>query len=230
MSSQMKDKEAYQRLNYLYQAAHCVLSQNPENVELARFYCSTQKTIARRLVLRQDPSVKRTLCRKCCSLLIPGVTASIRQRRKKRKARFTVVRCLSCDQSKTLLNDPDHRLWVDRPEAQQQQQQQNQQQQKQQQTQQQKQQQKQQQTQQQKQQQTQQQKQQQTQQQKQQNQQQQQQQQKQQQNQQQQKQQQQQQQQQQQPDNPVKKQPKDKKRGGSASSSKPGAAQSAAST
>ncbi|XP_031724172.1 ribonuclease P protein subunit p21 [Anarrhichthys ocellatus] len=119
MAAQMKDKDAYQRLNYLYQAAHCVLSQNPENVELARFYCFTQKTIARRLVLRQDPSVKRTLCKKCCSLLVPGVTASTRQRRKNRKARFTVVRCLSCEQSKTLLNDPDHCLWVDRPEAQQ---------------------------------------------------------------------------------------------------------------
>ncbi|XP_054458683.1 ribonuclease P protein subunit p21 [Anoplopoma fimbria] len=119
MSGPMKDKDAYQRLNYLYQAAHSVLSQNPENVELARFYCFTQKTIARRLVLRQDPSVKRTLCKKCFSLLIPGVTASSRQRRKNNKTRFTVMRCLSCGQNKTLLNDPDHRLWVDRPEAQQ---------------------------------------------------------------------------------------------------------------
>ncbi|KAL6107518.1 rpp21 [Pungitius sinensis] len=119
MSVQMKDKDAYQRLNFLYQAAHCVLSQNPENVELARFYCSTQKTIARRLVLRQDPSVKRTLCRTCCSLLLPGVTASSRQRRRSRKVRFTVVRCLSCEHSKTLLNHPDHQLWTERPEAQQ---------------------------------------------------------------------------------------------------------------
>ncbi|KAM3619425.1 uncharacterized protein V6R79_007911 [Siganus canaliculatus] len=118
MAGQIKDKEAYQRMNYLYQAAHCVLSQNSENVELARFYCFTQKTIARRLVLRQDPSVKRTLCKKCCSLLIPGVTATTRQRRKNKKTRFTVVRCLSCGQSKTLLNNPDHCLWVDRPEAQ----------------------------------------------------------------------------------------------------------------
>uniref|UniRef100_A0A3Q3VPY9 Uncharacterized protein n=1 Tax=Mola mola TaxID=94237 RepID=A0A3Q3VPY9_MOLML len=116
--SQMKDKEAYQRLNFLYQAAHCVLSQNSENVELARFYCFTQKTIARRLVLRQDPSVKRTLCKKCCSLLIPGVTATTRQRRKKRKTRFTVVRCLSCGQTKPLLNNPNYCLWVDQPEAQ----------------------------------------------------------------------------------------------------------------
>ncbi|KAE8294546.1 Ribonuclease P protein subunit p21 [Larimichthys crocea] len=116
--AQIKDKEAYQRLNYLYQAAHCVLSQNAENVKLARFYCFTQRTIARRLVLRQDPSVKRTLCKKCCSLLIPGITATVRQRRKNSKTRFTVMRCLSCGQSKTLLNNPDHRLWVDQPEAQ----------------------------------------------------------------------------------------------------------------
>ncbi|XP_041790814.1 ribonuclease P protein subunit p21 [Chelmon rostratus] len=122
MATQMKDKEAYQRLNYLYQAAHCVLSENSENVELARFYCFTQRTIARRLVLRQDPSVKRTLCKKCCSLLIPGVTATTRQRRKNTKTRFTVLRCLSCGQSKKLLNNPDHCLWVDRPEAQLQQQ------------------------------------------------------------------------------------------------------------
>lgn len=122
MAVHLKDKEAYQRLNYLYQAAHCVLAQNPENVELARFYCFTQKTIARRLVLRQDPSVKRTLCKKCCSLLIPGVTATTRQRRKNGKTRFTVVKCRICGQSKTLLNNPDYCLWVDRPEAQLQQQ------------------------------------------------------------------------------------------------------------
>uniref|UniRef100_A0A3B3YTJ0 Uncharacterized protein n=1 Tax=Poecilia mexicana TaxID=48701 RepID=A0A3B3YTJ0_9TELE len=115
MAFHLKDREAYERLNYLYQAAHCVLSQNPNNVELARFYCFTQKTIARRLVLRQDPSVKRTVCKKCCSLLIPGVTATTRQRSKNR---FTVVRCLSCGQTKNLLNNPDHCLWADRPEAQ----------------------------------------------------------------------------------------------------------------
>ncbi|KTF85511.1 hypothetical protein cypCar_00040862 [Cyprinus carpio] len=62
------------------QAAHCVLAQNPENIELARFYCFTQKTISKRLVLRQDPSVKRTVCKKCCALLIPGVTSTVRQK------------------------------------------------------------------------------------------------------------------------------------------------------
>uniref|UniRef100_A0A8C6TJ24 Uncharacterized protein n=1 Tax=Neogobius melanostomus TaxID=47308 RepID=A0A8C6TJ24_9GOBI len=109
----LKDRDAYLRLNFLYQAAHCVLAQNPDNTELARFYCFTQKTIARRLVLRQDPSVKRTLCKKCYSLLIPGVTATTRQ-----KTRFTVTTCLSCGEKKTFLNNPDYVLWSDRPEAQ----------------------------------------------------------------------------------------------------------------
>ncbi|XP_037106086.1 ribonuclease P protein subunit p21 [Syngnathus acus] len=118
MSGHVKDKEAYLRLNYLYQAAHCVLAENPDNVELARFYCFTQRTIAKRLVLRQDPSVKRTICKKCCSPLIPGLTATIRQRKRGKKRRVTVLRCLSCKQSKTLLNDPDYCLWQDRPEAQ----------------------------------------------------------------------------------------------------------------
>ncbi|KAF5909791.1 ribonuclease P protein subunit p21-like, partial [Clarias magur] len=118
MAGNIKDKEAFQRLNFLYQAAHCVLAQNPENTELARFYCFTQKTIAKRLVLRQDPSVKRTMCKKCCALLIPGVTATFRQRKGFRKQRATVIRCLSCGQTKKFLNNPKHQLWVDQPEAQ----------------------------------------------------------------------------------------------------------------
>ncbi|XP_026861313.1 ribonuclease P protein subunit p21 isoform X2 [Electrophorus electricus] len=118
MAGSIKDKEAFQRLNFLYQAAHCVLAQNPENIELARFYCFTQKTIAKRLVLRQDPSVKRTICKKCCSLLIPGVTSTVRQRRGSRRQRVTVVRCLSCGFTKTFQNNPKYHLWVDQPEAQ----------------------------------------------------------------------------------------------------------------
>ncbi|XP_072516348.1 ribonuclease P protein subunit p21 [Salminus brasiliensis] len=117
MAGNIKDKEAFQRLNFLYQAAHCVLAQNPENVELARFYCFTQKTIARRLVLRQDPSVKRTLCKRCCSLLIPGVTSTVRQRGR-RGQRLTVIRCLSCGLTRKFPNNPKHQLWVDQPEAQ----------------------------------------------------------------------------------------------------------------
>ncbi|XP_065100749.1 ribonuclease P protein subunit p21 [Paramisgurnus dabryanus] len=118
MAGNIKDKEAYQRLNFLYQAAHCVLAQNPQNVEVARFYCFTQKTISKRLVLRQDPSVKRSICKKCCTLLIPGVTSTVRQKSGPRGQRKTVVRCLSCGLTKRFPNNPKYKLWVDQPEAQ----------------------------------------------------------------------------------------------------------------
>ncbi|XP_058025105.1 ribonuclease P protein subunit p21 isoform X2 [Ahaetulla prasina] len=112
----IKDKEAFQRLNFLYQAAHCVLAQNPNNQELARFYCHTQNNISRRLVLRQDPSVKRTICKSCFSLLIPGVSSTVRQR-KRRHQRGTVVQCLNCVLSKRFLSIPDYKLWSEQPEA-----------------------------------------------------------------------------------------------------------------
>ncbi|XP_014918198.1 ribonuclease P protein subunit p21 isoform X1 [Prionailurus viverrinus] len=117
MAGPVKDREAFQRLNFLYQAAHCVLAQDPKNQALARFYCHTERTIAKRLVLRRDPSVKRTLCRGCSSLLIPGLTCTQRQRRC-RGQRWTVQTCLTCQRSQRFLNDPDHLLWGDRPEAQ----------------------------------------------------------------------------------------------------------------
>ncbi|XP_032997435.1 ribonuclease P protein subunit p21 [Lacerta agilis] len=112
----IKDKEAFQRLSFLYQAAHCVLRQNPENQELARFYCHTQNSISRRLVLRQDPSVKRTICKSCFSPLVPGVSSTVRQR-KHRHQRWTVVRCLNCGLTKRFLSNPDYKLWSEQPEA-----------------------------------------------------------------------------------------------------------------
>ncbi|XP_028824980.1 ribonuclease P protein subunit p21 [Denticeps clupeoides] len=118
MAGNVKDKEGFQRLNFLHQAAHCVLASSPGNVELARFYTFTQNSVARRLVLRQDPSVKRTMCRRCCSLLVPGVTARVRQRKNKRRQRATSIQCLSCGQTRKLPNNPDHELWVDKAAAQ----------------------------------------------------------------------------------------------------------------
>ncbi|XP_075594571.1 ribonuclease P protein subunit p21 isoform X3 [Balearica regulorum gibbericeps] len=77
MAAPVRDREALQRLNFLFQAAHWVLPHSPA---LARFYCSTQRGAARRLVLRMAPSVKRTVCRRCCSLLLPGAGGCLRLR------------------------------------------------------------------------------------------------------------------------------------------------------
>ncbi|XP_054039838.1 ribonuclease P protein subunit p21 isoform X4 [Rissa tridactyla] len=98
MAAPVRDREALQRLSFLFQAAHWVLPHSPA---LARFYCSTQRGAARRLVLRMAPSVKRTICRRCCSLLLPGAGGCLRLRGKGQPR--MVLRCLSCGRRRRFL-------------------------------------------------------------------------------------------------------------------------------
>ncbi|KAH1170587.1 hypothetical protein KIL84_006205 [Mauremys mutica] len=111
MSAQVKDKAAFQRLSFLYQAVHWVLAQNPENQELARFYCHVQCSISHRLILRQDLSVKRTICKSCSALLVPDVSSMVLQRRC-RSCHWMVVPCLRCGQTKRFPSNPAYKLWV----------------------------------------------------------------------------------------------------------------------
>ncbi|XP_054753744.1 ribonuclease P protein subunit p21-like [Lytechinus pictus] len=115
MVKRCKGDAGHQRMNYLYQAAHCTLAQNPGNTQLARFYIETMKNVAAKLVLRLDPHIKRTICKKCSSLLIPGVTATVRV--KGRRQKHVVVTCLDCKQVKRFNTDEKHVLWAHKTEA-----------------------------------------------------------------------------------------------------------------
>ncbi|NXV55123.1 RPP21 protein, partial [Molothrus ater] len=59
------------------QAAHWSLPVAPA---LSRFLLRTQRAAAQRLVLRMAPSIKRRLCRRCCSLQAPGDGSRVRLR------------------------------------------------------------------------------------------------------------------------------------------------------
>lgn len=107
-------KDVHQRLNYLYQAAHTVLTISPDNWELSQHYSSTLMVLAKRNVLRLHPQVKRTLCKICNMILIPGVTAKTRTGMKGEK--HIVIHCLHCGTSKKFLSKKDFILWHDRPE------------------------------------------------------------------------------------------------------------------
>ncbi|XP_053908010.1 ribonuclease P protein subunit p21 isoform X2 [Cuculus canorus] len=98
MAAAVKDREALQRLSFLFQAAHWVLPHSPA---LARFYSFTQRGAARRLVLRLAPSVKRMVCRRCCSLLLPGEGGG--QRLRGRGQPRTVLRCRTCGRCRRFL-------------------------------------------------------------------------------------------------------------------------------
>jgi len=108
--------DVLQRINYLYQAAHLALKQGPGGVTLARFYVQTLVSIAQKNVIRLDPSIKRTLCKRCHSLLLPGVTSTVRIQQKRRRSQ-RIVTCLQCRSIKRFAVNPAHQLWGDSPEA-----------------------------------------------------------------------------------------------------------------
>jgi len=84
----------YQKIHIFQQASHLTLAQGPDNMELSRHYISTAKRITDKLVLKIDPQMKRTICKCCHSLLIPGISARHRIRGKREK--HLVVACMTC--------------------------------------------------------------------------------------------------------------------------------------
>ncbi|XP_037982226.1 ribonuclease P protein subunit p21 [Motacilla alba alba] len=113
MAAPVRDREALQRLSFLFQAAHWAASASPA---LSRFLLRTQRAAARRLVLRMAPSVKRRWCRRCCSLLAPGRGAGVRLRGRGQPR--LVLRCLTCGHGRRYLCRPEPRPPGPRPPGQ----------------------------------------------------------------------------------------------------------------
>ncbi|KTW30647.1 hypothetical protein T552_00363 [Pneumocystis carinii B80] len=109
-------QELYARISFLYQAAniytsYSILNQNTyanEDIQsklaLSRFYINTAKKIARKAVLKINPSIKRTLCRRCDTILLPAITSSIRienqSKNNKKEADTMVITCNFCNTQK----------------------------------------------------------------------------------------------------------------------------------
>ncbi|KAJ3076169.1 Ribonuclease P protein subunit p21 [Podochytrium sp. JEL0797] len=79
-------RDALIRMNFMYQAASLYAAvaavpgtNTPSRAtgSLARFYSRCMKQVASRMVLRMDPAVKRSICKQCDSILIPGLTAAV---------------------------------------------------------------------------------------------------------------------------------------------------------
>ena len=71
--------DVYSRLNFLYHTIeHLVRSDLTGNIALINHHCKVFNQITQKKVLRHDPAIRRRICKKCCSLLVPGVTATIR--------------------------------------------------------------------------------------------------------------------------------------------------------
>ncbi|KAJ3333787.1 Ribonuclease P protein subunit p21 [Blyttiomyces sp. JEL0837] len=79
--------------------------------EMSRFYASNMKRVARRLVLRLDPQVKRSICKCCEVVLVPGVTSHVEI--KEKPELLTELSCLFCGMRRRLPCRPDHVLFTE---------------------------------------------------------------------------------------------------------------------
>ncbi|KAI9497094.1 RNAse P Rpr2/Rpp21/SNM1 subunit domain-containing protein [Zychaea mexicana] len=122
--------QAYQRMNFLHQASILMSTtfttlpnKNSKSTEkqhqqqslapLGRYYNNNMKKIGRKLVLRSDPSVKRAICKRCDTALIPALTASVRTRG---TPTAVVTTCKTCGTQKRLVANPKHQLFNDKTE------------------------------------------------------------------------------------------------------------------
>ncbi|EGC29983.1 hypothetical protein DICPUDRAFT_12115, partial [Dictyostelium purpureum] len=69
--------DSFKRINYLYQASNLMLN-GTNNQPLSNFYSRVLKKVSQKQVIQISPSIKRTICKKCSLLLVPGHTSTVR--------------------------------------------------------------------------------------------------------------------------------------------------------
>lgn len=98
----IQHKDHYARVSYLYQASNLLLSKG--NPVLSRNYSRAVDLVAKKTVMKLSPGIKRTLCKNCSNLLIPGITQATElqnmSKLQSEKSDVLVHTCLICYTSK----------------------------------------------------------------------------------------------------------------------------------
>ncbi|KAI0089286.1 RNAse P Rpr2/Rpp21/SNM1 subunit domain-containing protein [Irpex rosettiformis] len=77
--------------------------RNPSTaIDLSRTYVRSMKVIGKKTTVRMDPAVKRTLCKGCEIVLVPGSTASVRVNGSGPHGHAISYTCLSCHTSRRI--------------------------------------------------------------------------------------------------------------------------------
>lgn len=77
------------RLNFLYQSAHLMLEENQSKKKnknqdkVANYYSQLMISIGHKSVQRLSREIKRTICKGCRNVLIPGINAKVQVKKKK---------------------------------------------------------------------------------------------------------------------------------------------------
>ncbi|KAK9451895.1 RNAse P Rpr2/Rpp21/SNM1 subunit domain-containing protein [Limtongia smithiae] len=111
---QIKNRDQYLRASFLYQAAHLMGGVDgggaggecgeASALPLSRFYVSQMRAVARKSVIRLDPEIKRTMCKRCDTVLTAGVTCAAvvenLSHRRLAHADVLVHKCMACGLAK----------------------------------------------------------------------------------------------------------------------------------
>lgn len=116
MASKKSNEDAFNRMNFLYQAASVCLKMSTErSVHMAAYYGMLLRSVGKKAQARMDLSMKRTLCKGCHIVLVPGITALVRLQ--KRPAACVTWLCKCCSTIKRFNLRKDYKIWVERDEA-----------------------------------------------------------------------------------------------------------------
>ncbi|KAK3915204.1 Ribonuclease P protein subunit p21, partial [Frankliniella fusca] len=104
-------KESFQRMNFLYQAAH-VATQSSIDGDVAAYYGNSMLQTAQKSVLKIEPEVKRDICKGCGNLLKPGISVKVRIR-----SGNVIWTCLLCGTVKRFPTKRGYKIWIEKKEA-----------------------------------------------------------------------------------------------------------------
>ncbi len=114
------NKENYARMSHLYQISNQFTTSQSEYQILARGYNRNLDLISKKTVTKVSPHLKRTLCKKCNTFLIPGLTVSIclenLSKKKLQHNDVLVYKCNNCEECKRFPvgKNREYQLFVDK--------------------------------------------------------------------------------------------------------------------
>nr|CAH7765055.1 unnamed protein product [Callosobruchus chinensis] len=112
-SKKCAGKEGFQRMNYLYQAANTLATENESKHVASIHYINLMQNISKKTVQRLDIDTKRTICKGCKSLLLAGVNCKVRL--KKKRLHWT---CSLCGRTKTFeTKNRNYCPWQQNPDS-----------------------------------------------------------------------------------------------------------------
>jgi len=107
-----------QQWNHLYQAAQFSLCKHIQNGQqsmnesaVSNYYTHLSVNVAKKSLLKIEPQVKRTVCKGCEGLLLPGLTAQVRILKK--PASVIQWRCMRCQTWKKFPSIRHYEAWFE---------------------------------------------------------------------------------------------------------------------